>query len=63
MPRRTILDRLSIYIPEAKRAKKLVERPIKLGEKRDRSVNCLVGQAILQYLKRRKCPHEWHTIH
>ncbi len=43
-------DKLSIYIPKSKMAKKPVERLVKLGEKLDRSVNYLVVEAILQYL-------------
>ena len=49
---RTILDKLSIYIPQGKMPQRPVERLIKLGEKRDRSVNYLVVDAILQYLER-----------
>ena len=47
-----VLDKLSIYIPQKKMAEKPVERLIKLGEKRDRSVNYLVVEAIMQYLER-----------
>jgi transcriptional regulator len=47
-----ITDKLSIYIPAGKRALKPVERLIKLGEKTDRSVNYLVVQAILDYVKK-----------
>jgi len=52
MTQKTILDKLSIYIPQNKQGQKLVERLIKLGEKRDRSVNYLVVEAILGYLER-----------
>lgn len=45
-------DKLSIYIPQSKLDQHPVERLIKLGEKRDRSVNYLVVEAILDYLKR-----------
>jgi len=51
-----VLDKLSIYIPQKKMAEKPVERLIKLGEKRDRSVNYLVVEAILQYLNRQEKP-------
>ena len=51
MPK-AILDKLSIYIPQSKLEQKPVERLMKLGEKRDRSVNYLVVEAILKYLKR-----------
>lgn len=48
----TILDKMSIYIPQDKLKQRPVERLMKLGEKRDRSVNYLVVEAILQYLTR-----------
>ena len=51
MPK-TILDKLSIYIPKSKAGQRPVERLIKLGEKLDRSINYLVVEAILDYLKR-----------
>jgi len=47
-----MLDGFSIYIPQSRTAKKPVERLIALGEKRDRSINYLVVEAILQYLDR-----------
>ena len=46
------LDKLSIYIPQRKMQEQPVERLIMLGAKRDRSVNYLVVEAILQYLGR-----------
>ena len=52
MPKKEILDKLSIYIPQRKMEEKPVERLISLGEKRDRSINYLVVDAILQYLER-----------
>jgi len=52
MAGKTILDKLSIYIPQGKLKELPVERLMRLGEKRDRSVNYLVVQAILEYLKR-----------
>ena len=52
MPKKEILDKLSNYIPQKKMEDKPVERLIKLGEKRDRSINYLVVDAILQYLER-----------
>ncbi|UCF10994.1 MAG: hypothetical protein JSW65_00020 [Candidatus Bipolaricaulota bacterium] len=53
MPQRNqILDKLSIYIPRKKMEERPVERLMALGEKRDRSVNYLVVEAILEYLKR-----------
>ena len=52
MAAKTVLDKLSIYIPQGKQGQKPVERLIRLGEKRDRSINYLVVEAILDYLKR-----------
>jgi len=52
MQRKEIFDKLSIYVPQSKMAQKPVERLIKLGEKKNRSINYLVVDAILQYLKR-----------
>ena len=52
MARKGLSDKLSIYIPKTKLKHKLVERLIKLGERKDRSVNYLVVQAILEYLER-----------
>jgi hypothetical protein len=52
MASKEILDKLSIYIPQRKMEEKPVERLIRLGEKRDRSINYLVVDAILQYLDR-----------
>lgn len=50
--RKQMLDKLSIYIPQKRMTEKPVERLIKLGEKKDRSVNYLVVEAIVEYLKR-----------
>jgi len=47
-----LMDKMSIYIPQSKQAKKPVERLIKLGAAKDRSVNYLVVEAIMQYLDR-----------
>ena len=52
MANKEILDKLSIYIPQKKMEEKPVERLIRLSEKRDRSINYLVVDAILQYLNR-----------
>jgi len=52
MAGKMILDKMSIYIPQGKLAERPVERLMSLGKKRDRSVNYLVVQAILEYLKR-----------
>lgn len=45
-------NNLSVLIPKGKLAKQPVERLMALGEERDRSVNYLVVEAILQYLER-----------
>jgi predicted transcriptional regulator len=52
MAHKELLDKMSIYVPQSKIDRKPVERLIMLGEKRDRSVNYLVVEAILQYLDR-----------
>jgi hypothetical protein len=52
VPHKQILDKMSIYIPQSKQDQKPVERLIQLGERRDRSVNYLVVDAILKYLNR-----------
>jgi len=49
---KTVLDKLSIYIPQWKLDEQPVERLVKLGKKRDRSVNYLVVAAIMDYLER-----------
>ena len=46
------LDKLSIYIPQKKMEEKPVERLIRLGNKRDRSINYMAVEAIIEYLKR-----------
>ena len=52
MPKKQVTDKLSIYIPQPKMAEKPVERLIRLSERKDRSVNYLVVEAILEYLDR-----------
>ncbi len=47
-----VRDKLSIYIPTEKQKAKPVDRLMKLGEERDRSVNYLVVQALLEFLDR-----------
>lgn len=42
----------SIYIPKKAEEKKPVDRLMRLSKKRDRSINYLVVEAILQYLDR-----------
>jgi len=43
---------ISIYFPQAKLQQQPVERLIRLARKRDRSVNYLVVEAILQHLEK-----------
>ncbi|MBU1050234.1 ribbon-helix-helix domain-containing protein [Candidatus Bipolaricaulota bacterium] len=50
MTRKELTDKLSIYIPQGKVVSQPVERLIKLGKRKDRSVNYLVVEAIIEYL-------------
>ena len=50
MPKQ-LLDKISIYVPKSKLEQKPVERLLKLADAKDRSVNYLVVEAILEYLK------------
>jgi len=50
--RKQILDKLSIYIPQSKIVQKPIEGLMRLADKKDRSINYLVVEAILEYLKR-----------
>jgi len=43
---------LSIYIPKSKGGHRPVERLTKIAKEKDRSVNYLIVEAILQYLDR-----------
>lgn len=52
MAKKEILDKISIYIPQGKMELKPVPRLIKLSDKKDRSINYLVVEAIIQYLNR-----------
>jgi predicted transcriptional regulator len=52
MPRKHILDRISVYLPQSKTGGETGERLLRLSEKKDRSINYLVVDAILEYLKR-----------
>jgi len=51
MPKQ-LLDKISIYVPKSKMGERPVERLIKLADAKDRSVNYLVVEAILEYLVR-----------
>ena len=48
----TSTEKLSIYIPLRFMSQKPVERLKRLAKKRERSVNYLAVQAILEYLER-----------
>ena len=50
--RKQLLDKVSIYVPRTKLEHRPVERLMALAEEKDRSVNYLVVDAILQYLER-----------
>jgi len=52
MTKKVISDKLSIYIPQSKMGQKPVQRLMKLADKKERSINYLVVEAILEYLKR-----------
>jgi len=52
MAQRRPEDNLSIYIPKSKMDRRPVERLMKIGREKDRSVNYLVVEAIFQYLER-----------
>ncbi|MEM2960086.1 MAG: hypothetical protein QXU67_00610 [Candidatus Bathyarchaeia archaeon] len=47
-----VRDKLSIYIPQDRLKEQPIERLNRLARERDRSVNYLVVQAILEFLKR-----------
>lgn len=52
MANKELLDKISIYVPKNKLDQKPVERLLKLAETKDRSVNYLVVEAIVEYLAR-----------
>jgi len=52
MPRKRTAPMISVYVPEKAQKLQVVDRLRKLGEKRDRSLNYLVVEAIVQYLDR-----------
>jgi predicted transcriptional regulator len=47
-----LLDKISIYVPKSKVTERPVERLMQLAETKDRSVNYLVVEAIMEYLRR-----------
>lgn len=46
------MERISIYVPRSKREQKPLERLARLAKKRDRSLNYMVIQAILEFVER-----------
>jgi predicted transcriptional regulator len=52
MPSNRDTQTISLYVPEKAQQQQVTQRLKKLGEKRDRSINYLVVEAILQYLDR-----------
>lgn len=50
MAKQEVLDKMSIYIPQSKMSQKPVQRLMKLADKKERSINYLVVEAILEYL-------------
>ena len=52
MPQSMVPTTLSIYIPKSKKDQNVMERLEKLGKKQDRSINYLIAEAIVEYLKR-----------
>jgi len=50
--RKQLMDKVSIYVPRNKLELRPVERLMRLAERKDRSVNYLVVEAILEYLDR-----------
>ena len=50
MAKKVISDKLSIYIPQSKIEQKPVQRLMRLANKKERSINYLVVEAILEYL-------------
>lgn len=44
--------RISIYVPKSKQTEKPLERLYKLGQQRDRSLNYMIVEAVLDYVKR-----------
>ncbi len=48
----SMMDKLSIYVPQKYRAKQPIERLTRLAKKKDRSVNYLVVQAIIDFVEK-----------
>jgi predicted transcriptional regulator len=52
MARTRVSPMISVYVPEKAQKQNVVARLQALGKKRDRSLNYLVVEAIIQYLDR-----------
>ena len=52
MPKGKTLNKLTVYIPQDKQQLRLGKRLVKLAKKKDRSINYLVVEAIVEYLER-----------
>ncbi len=48
----TDFTRISIYVPKSKQKERPLERLFKLGQQRDRSLNYMIVQAVLDYVDR-----------
>ncbi len=44
--------RISIYVPKEKQKEKPLERLSKLGRARDRSLNYMIVEAVMDYVRR-----------
>jgi len=53
-----VLDKLSIYIPQPKTAE-MAEKLVELAGKKDRSINYLVVEGILECLNREEKTGQW----
>lgn len=53
------LDKLSVRVPQKKQAERPIERLMKLADKKDRPINYLAVEAILEYLKREEGKTRW----
>jgi predicted transcriptional regulator len=45
-------DKLSIYIPQERQKQLLVDRLLQISKRKDRSINYLVVQAIMEFIER-----------
>lgn len=56
MPRKMSNDftKLSIYVPQNKRKRQPLERLHQVAQQRDRSINYLVVQAIIEFVERQE---------